>query len=244
MNINILLSCLIFVHGEKLMPKFIFVSGASGTGKSRIGDELIAKINQKRLSVSILNLDNYYYGNDIVSKMAPEDQSNFDRPEALEQSLIIQHLADLNAGKAINRPTYNMALSDREKETCPIDSADVIIVEGLFAHLFINTLPKYQNLSCLIYTESSHINLNYQRMKERDIVERQKDEEHIKKMKKNQIGGFFTYIADAKLKADIIIENTYRPSDGKKIIPMIVKDGLKKLEEFLDQPVLSFNLNM
>ena len=226
------------------MPKFIFVSGASGTGKSRIGDELIATIKRKGFSVSILNLDNYYYGNDIVSKMAPEDQSNFDRPEALEQPLIIQHLADLNAGKAINRPTYNMALSDREKEKCAIASADVIIVEGLFAHLFINTLPKNENLSFLIYTESSHINLNYQRMKERDMVERQKDEGHIKKMKKNQIGGFFTYIANAKLVADITIENPYKPSDGKKIIPMIVEDGLKKLEKFLDSPVHSFNLNM
>lgn len=212
------------------MSKFIFVIGSSGTGKSTVSKEIEGIANELGASVAILELDHYYLPK---HKMDPSKPKNFDIPEALEQQLVIEHLQALEAGNIINRPTYAMAPSDRvEGGEMPFVPQDIIIVEGIFAGDYVKYLNR-ETQRLKIYLQSPHVNDNYTRKESRDEVERQKSKEHIQAMKKNQIACLFKYVAPHMNSSDIIIDNSWQPSDDNLIEPMIQDDYLDLLKQFM-----------
>ncbi|KGP63316.1 uridine kinase [Legionella norrlandica] len=214
------------------MPKFIFVIGGTGSGKSTVSEEIKLKAEDQQLTVSILSLDHYYLPK---SKLDPEKPKNFDVPEALEQSLIREHLRDLEAGKAITRPTYSMVTGDRVEEgEVSIEPTNVIIVEGIFAGEYPSFLRR-ETEKFKVYLQSHQLKDNYTRKEERDMVERKQSESHIQAMKKNQMGGFFQYVATHMVSSDIVIDNIWLPTKNisSEKVPLIVKGELEKLLEFL-----------
>ena len=60
-----------------------------------------------------------------------KERINFDHPDAIEWPLLIKHIEDLRAGKAIEMPTYSYVTCGRGKETIPVSPCDVLIVEGI-----------------------------------------------------------------------------------------------------------------
>jgi uridine kinase len=56
---------------------------------------------------------------------------NYDHPKAFDTDLLISHLKDLKAGKSIVHPTYDFAKHLRGEEWVKLDSAKVILVEGI-----------------------------------------------------------------------------------------------------------------
>ncbi len=217
-----------------VMPKFIFVTGATGSGKSTVADEMEFLIKEKGFSVATLNLDHYYLPQ---SKLDPDKPKNFDVPEALEQELIIAHLIALESGNAIERPTYDMTVSDRvPRGEVTFSPQDVIIVEGIFAGEYKRYLKRdTERLS--VYLHSPQLNDNYTRKADRDSVERKKTPEHIKAMRANQMFCLFHYVAPHMTSSDIVIDNSWQPvassSDSPSKVPMIIEDKLDRLMSFL-----------
>ncbi len=216
------------------MPKFIFVIGSSGTGKSTVSAEIQILVEKYGLTISVLNLDHYYLPKSMID---PDKPKNFDVPEALQESLIRTHLEQLEAGKTILRPTYDMPLSDRIVDgEVEFLATDVIVVEGIFAGEYMPSLKRDTD-KLKVYVQSPQVNDNYTRKAERDAIERKKSEEHIRLMRKNQIGCLFQYVAPHMNSSQIVIDNDWQPivsSSGEKVIkPMIVDDKLKTLLEFL-----------
>ncbi|BCA95753.1 uridine kinase [Legionella antarctica] len=212
--------------------KVIIVIGSSGSGKTTVAQEIAEQVKETGLSVAILSLDHYYLPK---SRIDPTAEKNFDVPEALDQALIRSHLNALEVGKTIPRPTYDMPSSDRVIDgEVQFPPKDVIIVEGIFAGECLSYLKK-QTDKLTVYIQSSHVTENYTRKAERDSVERQKSEAHIKAMKKNQIGCLFKYVAPHMNSAQITIENTWQPACtvSDNIMPMIIGDKLDVLREFL-----------
>lgn len=74
--------------------------------------------------------DSYYKDS---SHIPPEERSkiNFDEPDAIEWTLLVEHLKDLRAGKTIQMPTYSYLTCTRQQETVEVTPSDVIIVEGI-----------------------------------------------------------------------------------------------------------------
>ncbi|KTD43364.1 uridine kinase [Legionella quateirensis] len=222
------------------MPKFIFVTGATGSGKSTVSTEMELLIKERGLSVATLSLDHYYLPK---SRLDPDKPKNFDVPEALEQELIIEHLIALEAGKTIARPTYDMETSDRipggEVEFPP---QDVIIVEGIFAGEYSRYLNR-DTEQLKVYLHSPQLNDNYTRKEERDSVIRKKSPEHIKAMKSNQMLCLFKYVAPHMTTSHIVIHNEWQPaassSDSRSKVPMIIEDKLERLMSFLSSAVSS-----
>lgn len=74
--------------------------------------------------------DSYYKDS---SHIPPEERSkiNFDEPNAIEWSLLVDQLKQLKEGKTIQMPTYSYLTCTRQAETVEISPADVVIVEGI-----------------------------------------------------------------------------------------------------------------
>lgn len=197
--------------------------GGTGTGKTTGSEEIKSIAEAQHLTVAILNLDHYYLPKSMID---PDKPKNFDVPEALEQTLIQQHLQDLEAGKTIFRPTYDMANSDRV-----LNGEMTIIPAGEYLSSLRNQTEKLK-----IYLQSNQINDNYTRKEDRDIIERKRSSPHANVAKKNQMAGFFRYVATHMISSNMVIDNPWLPQQNMtstEKIPLIAGSNLIKLNEFL-----------
>ncbi|MFH0792443.1 MAG: ATP cone domain-containing protein, partial [bacterium] len=98
--------------------RIIIIAGPSSSGKTTTTIKINERLSGHGLEVVALNLDNYFFELDTH----PQDEFgdyDFERPEALDLTLINEHLGDLMRGKTVQTPIYNFKSGKREKETAP-----------------------------------------------------------------------------------------------------------------------------
>ena len=102
--------------------------------------------------------------------MTPEErrQINFDHPSAFDWSLLIQHIKELRAGRAIEQPTYSYLECNRQSETVHVEPCEVIIVEGIMT-LWSEELRDLMDLKIFVDADPDERLI---RVIQRDIVER------------------------------------------------------------------------
>ena len=105
----------------------IGIAGGSGSGKTTLMKRLIDRFGS---DVAVLSHDNYYKRHDELT-FEQRCALNYDEPDALETSLLVQHLDLLRQGQAIDCPVYDFTLHNRSDETVRIFPEKVIIVEGI-----------------------------------------------------------------------------------------------------------------
>jgi uridine kinase len=106
----------------------IGITGGSGSGKTTVVRKVMDSFSREQ--VTILSQDNYYKDNSNIS-LEERRKINFDHPDSIEFDLLVQHLEDLHAGKAIEEPTYDYISSARQQKTIRVEPKHVIIVEGI-----------------------------------------------------------------------------------------------------------------
>ncbi len=106
----------------------IGIAGGSGCGKSTVVKQIIKKLPKD--SVTVIPQDSYYKDNGHLS---PEERAkiNFDHPSSIEFNLLIKHLDMLREGETIGMPIYSYLTCARAKETIPVQTREVVIVEGI-----------------------------------------------------------------------------------------------------------------
>lgn len=106
----------------------IGIAGGTGSGKTTVVNNIINSLPAGE--VAVLPQDSYYRDS---SHIPPEERCNinFDEPAAIEWELLVQHLRDLRAGKAIEVPTYSYLTCTRQEETIRVEPRDVVIIEGI-----------------------------------------------------------------------------------------------------------------
>ncbi|MBO5078555.1 MAG: uridine kinase [Oscillospiraceae bacterium] len=105
----------------------IGIAGGSGSGKTTLMKRLVDRFGS---DVAVLSHDNYYKRHDELT-FEQRCALNYDEPDALETSLLVQHLDLLRQGQAIDCPVYDFTLHNRSDETVRIFPEKVIIVEGI-----------------------------------------------------------------------------------------------------------------
>lgn len=105
----------------------IGIAGGSGSGKTTLMKRLIDRFGS---DVAVLSHDNYYKRHDELT-FEQRCALNYDEPDALETSLLVQHLDLLRQGQAIDCPVYDFTLHNRSDETVHIFPEKVIIIEGI-----------------------------------------------------------------------------------------------------------------
>src|SRR5688572_20182965 len=108
-------------------PLLIGIAGGTGSGKTTLAQCLVRELGQE---VAVLEHDWYY--RDRSGVPANERESiNYDEPDALENALLVQHLAELRAGRAIECPQYDFATHTRKTTTRPVKPSRIVAVEGI-----------------------------------------------------------------------------------------------------------------
>lgn len=109
-------------------PVLIGVAGGSGSGKTTVAKELFRQFQND--SVTMIEQDSYYKDQ---SHLSADERAltNYDHPFAFDNDLLLVHLQELLAGRAIEKPIYDFKLHNRKEEKVKVDPKDVIILEGM-----------------------------------------------------------------------------------------------------------------
>jgi len=105
----------------------IGIAGGSGSGKTTLAENIASHFGER---VALLRHDDYYKSK---SGLTIEERSkmNYDHPDAFDTALLLSHLDSLKAGDSIECPIYDYTVHDRSDKTRHVDSASVIILEGI-----------------------------------------------------------------------------------------------------------------
>jgi len=106
----------------------IGIAGGSGSGKTSVTSRILERLQNHRAAV-ILH-DSYYRDIREYDGLTPAEV-NFDHPDALETSLLVRHLEALRGGQAVEIPSYDYTSHMRARETRRVESAEIIIVDGI-----------------------------------------------------------------------------------------------------------------
>ncbi|MEY4063995.1 MAG: hypothetical protein RIR26_203 [Pseudomonadota bacterium] len=154
-------------------PVVVGVSGGSGSGKTTFCRELVAAMGPE--AVQHIKQDNYYRDLSHLTS-AERDAVNFDHPQALEFSLLSDHLECLSSGQEVEVPEYDFATHTRRPQTSCLQARPVILIEGI---LIFSQPEILDRLSYSIFVDApEHVRL--ERRIRRDIEERGRTAESVR----------------------------------------------------------------
>jgi uridine kinase len=123
----------------------------------RVGPERIALINQDRYYRDLSHLDKH-----------ARSQRNFDHPAAIEDGLLVEHVAALAAGRPAALPVYDFTRHLRLPEVEPMPPRPLVLVEGIL----ILAIPELRALMDIKVFVDTDADLRFIRRLERDLRER------------------------------------------------------------------------
>ncbi|MDO4320114.1 MAG: uridine kinase [Bacteroidales bacterium] len=106
----------------------IGIAGGTGSGKTTVVNKILNSFPAGE--VAVIPQDSYYKDSSHVP-VAERSKINFDEPNAIEWTLLVQHLEALRRGETIQMPTYSYLTCTRQAETVEITPSDVVLVEGI-----------------------------------------------------------------------------------------------------------------
>ncbi|MGM0419488.1 MAG: uridine kinase [Bacillota bacterium] len=175
----------------------IGIGGGTASGKTTLARILKESFQD---DVTILRLDYYYH--DLNHFEVPENEINFDHPNAFEIDLLIKHLQKLKAGRAIERPVYSFKTNRRLDRTKKVNPSKILIVEGILALYYLNLCEQYD---LKIYVDTD-CDIRLLRRITRDIRDRGRTLESVKKQYLSTVKPMHEqFVEPSKSRADIII---------------------------------------
>ncbi len=105
----------------------IGIAGGTGSGKTTLVHKLKEMFGD---DVVILSHDYYYKCNDHLS-FEERTKLNYDHPNSLDTSMMIEDVKKLRQWQAIDHPVYSFVEHNRTKETVHVEPKQVVIVEGI-----------------------------------------------------------------------------------------------------------------
>ena len=96
----------------------IGIAGASASGKSLIASTLYRELREQvgDEHIGVIPEDSYYKDQSHLS-MEERVKTNYDHPNAMDHSLLFQHLQTLKRGSAIELPVYSYVEHTRVRKT-------------------------------------------------------------------------------------------------------------------------------
>lgn len=150
----------------------IGIAGGSGSGKTTLVERILKKV--PREEIAILPQDAYYRD---ASHLPLEERRklNFDHPNSIEWSLMVDDIRKLKRGETIHYPTYSYLECIRLPETVPMQPKKIVLVEGI---LIYTCLELCQELDMKLFLEVP-ADQRLTRIIQRDIRERGRTAEMV-----------------------------------------------------------------
>lgn len=151
-------------------PYIIGVAGTSGSGKTSVASMIIEELNTPW--TVLISLDNFYQPlTPDQSKLAFQNEWDFDSPNAVDLDRCYEAVKALKEGNKTNIPTYSFSKHARTEKEITIYGANVIIIEGIYA-LYHQKLLDLMNLKIYVDTD---LDICLARRLSRDILLRGRD---------------------------------------------------------------------
>lgn len=191
----------------------IGLAGGSGSGKTTIAEALVDAIE----GVAYLRHDDYYRHRPELT-FEERTKVNYDHPDSLETSLLVEHLQALRAGQPIERPVYDFTTHTRGAETVVVVPAPVVVVEGILV-LADADLRALMDLKIYVDTDAD---LRLARRMERDIHERGRTPDSVLDQYLATVRPMhMQFVEPSKKHADMIIPGGFRVGAVATVIEMI-----------------------
>ena len=116
------------VSALELKPCILGVAGGTGSGKTTVARAILDAVGADR--ITLIEQDSYYRDIEWHSE-AELLRHNFDHPSALDNELLVAHLAALKAGHPIEVPIYDFVVHRRTARTRRVAPQPVILLEGI-----------------------------------------------------------------------------------------------------------------
>ncbi len=151
---------------EPRRPLVVGVAGGSGSGKTTVVRRIMEALSEE--GATHLRHDSYYKDFGHLSE-AERDRINFDHPDALETSLLVEHLGTLLEGRAVETPVYDFRTHLRSREsTVRVEPTGVVLVDGIL----VLAEPDLRALLDIKVYVDTDADIRFIRRLERDVRER------------------------------------------------------------------------
>jgi uridine kinase len=190
-------------------PLVIGIAGGTGSGKSTVAKVIIDRVGANH--IALLPHDAYYKD---LAKLEPAQRAiiNFDHPDSLETSLLVEHIKQLKNYQFIELPVYDFKTHTRTPNTIRIEPQPVILVEGI---LILAEKGLRELFDVKIYVDTDP-DIRFIRRLERDIAERGRTSTSVIHQYMETVRPMhLEFVEPSKRYADVII-----PEGGLNIVAM------------------------
>jgi uridine kinase len=196
------------------------IAGGTGSGKTTVVRKVMERLPNEE--VIVIPQDAYYKDNGHIP-LEERQKINFDHPDSLEFSLLIEHLKKLKKGESIEMPIYSYLTCLRAKETITVRPASVVLLEGILI-LADSGLRDILDIKVFVDADADD---RLGRVIQRDIVERGRSvlvvlERYHDTVKPSHL----QFIEPSKRYADIIIPGGGENQVGIEVLVSIIEKHL------------------
>lgn len=203
-------------------PVTIGVAGGSGSGKTTVSSAILERVGTEH--IAYLEHDAYYKDLDDIPR-SQGDIINFDHPDSLETSLLIEHIVQLKQWGPAEVPVYDFT------EYCRIGSRivqpqPIILVEGILVFAEAD-LRRLFDVRIFVDTDAD---IRFIRRLTRDISERGRTVDSVVEQYLNSVRPMhLDFVEPSKRYADVII-----PEGGKNLVA--IEMVAARIRSMLEKP--------
>jgi uridine kinase len=198
------------------------IAGGTGSGKTTVVKKVIDVFPNDE--VIVIPQDSYYKDNSDIS-LEERQKINFDHPDSVEFSLLIDHLKQLKRGEPVEMPVYSYLTCLRSKETIPIKPARVVLVEGILI-LTDSGLRKMMDIKVFVDADADD---RLGRVIQRDMIERGRSVLKVLERYHDTVKpSHLQFIEPSKRYADIIIPGGGENEVAIEVLISIIEKHLLK----------------
>ena len=190
-------------------PLLLGVAGGTGSGKTTVAQRILQAVGASR--IAFLEMDSYYRDIDWETH---QDllHHNFDHPAALDIELLVEHLAALRGGRAVEVPVYDFVRHRRTEETETVEAHPVVMLEGIL----VLALPEIRRLLDFKIYVDTDADIRFIRRLRRDLTERGRDVEDVMRQYLGSVRPMhLEFVEPSKRWADVII-----PEGGENVVAL------------------------
>jgi len=210
-------------------PITIGVAGGTGAGKTTVSRAILDRVGTE--NIAYLEHDAYYKDlRDIP--FADAQFINFDHPDTLETSLLIEHVQQLKRGESVAVPKYDFTTNRRLSEVKMVYPQPIILVEGIL----IFAEPELRRLFDVRIFVDTDPDIRFIRRLKRDLAERGRTVESVIEQYLTSVRPMhLDFVEPSKRYADVII-----PEGGLNLVAIDMVAA--RIRSMLDSPELRSSL--
>ncbi|MDF2867936.1 MAG: udk [Gammaproteobacteria bacterium] len=190
----------------------IGIAGASASGKSLLANTIVRELGSDQV---VVISEDAYYKDQRDMPFEERQKINYDHPDAIEHSLLVKNLQQLQAGGSVEIPMYNYNIHAREKTTRQVGKHTIIVLEGIL--LFVD--PKLRKMMDIRIYMDAPLDICLIRRLKRDMLERGRSLDSVLEQYLATVRPMYLqFIEPSKRYADIIVP---RGGENRIAIEMI-----------------------